>query len=138
MNAIPISTAKKETVPLTLGNRTYELSLTLNCMEAIQKDFGSLGDVYDALGKLDQVKHLIVILVNEAIDNHNDDSDEKWSYVDERYVGRKVSADDINSLAVVISKCFGVSLPEPEKTVGDDIPDEMLEELTEIPESEKN
>lgn len=139
MNAIPVSTAKKETVTLTLGKRSYEVALTLNLIEEIQKSTeGGLDGVFKNIGEIGYLKWLIAKLVNEAVDAHNDESDEKWEYVTEGYVGRKITYNGIQDITRVVFACFGASLPDGEKVTGEDISDEMKQELEDIPENEKN
>ncbi|MBR3869001.1 MAG: hypothetical protein IKM66_06770 [Clostridia bacterium] len=143
MKAIPVTNAKKEYVELKLGNRTYELSLTLNAIIELQNIFGDLTSVTEKSRDLNQLLIIFRILVNDAVDNHNDDfPEDKWSHVDERYIGRKLNLTNLASLKGIIPAVFGVSLPETKNEESDEtvVSDEMKELLDEIPDNddEKN
>lgn len=143
MKAIPVTNAKKEFVELTLGKRTYKLSLTLNAIIELQKEYGDLSSVMEKSKDLNQLLIIFRILVNEAVANHNDDFPEDvWEHVDERYIGRKLNLTNIASLKGIIPAVFGVSLPETKTEEADEtvVSDEMQELLDEIPDNddEKN
>lgn len=143
MKAIPVTNAKKEFVELTLGKRTYKLSLTLNAIIELQKEYGDLSSVMEKSKDLNQLLIIFRILVNEAVANHNDDfPEDKWEHVDERYIGRKLNLTNIASLKGIIPAVFGVSLPETKTEEADEtvVSDEMQELLDEIPDNddEKN
>ena len=144
MKAIPVSNAKKEFVELTLGKRTYKLSLTLNAIMELQKEYGDLSSVMDKSKDLNQLLIIFRILVNEAVDNHNDDHPgDKWEHVDEKYIGRKINLANISELKGIIPAVFGVSLPETKAEESDEtvVSDEMQELLDELPDNnddEKN
>ena len=128
MKAIPVTNAKKEYVELKLGNRTYELSLTLNAIIELQNIFGDLTSVTEKSRDLNQLLIIFRILVNDAVDNHNDDfPEDKWSHVDERYIGRKLNLTNLASLKGIIPAVFGVSLPETKNEESDEtvVSDEM-------------
>ncbi len=135
MNARIINQAnsRPRSVPFELGGRTYDLTLTLNALDEIQTEFGALENIdLEALGTL---KRLFAILINEAVDDHNDENAEKWEHVDERYVGRKLTIDSINDAVDVIIRVFGVSLPDAPEAEGE-ITDEMREALAGLPDLE--
>ncbi len=143
MKAIPVSNAKKEYVEFKLGNRTYKLSLTLNAIIELQNEYGDLTSVMEKSRDLNQLLVIFRILVNDAIDNHNDDfPEDKWEHVDERYIGRKLNLTNIASLKGIIPAVFGVSLPETKNEESDEtvVSDEIREFLDEIPDNddEKN
>lgn len=143
MKAIPVTNAKKEYVELKLGNRTYELSLTLNAIIELQNEYGDLTSVMEKSRDLNQLLIIFRILVNDAVDNHNDDfPEDKWSHVDERYIGRKINLTNMASLKGIIPAVFGVSLPETKNEESDEtvVSDEMKELLDELPDNddEKN
>lgn len=138
MNAIPVATAKKETVEFQLGKRTYKLALTLNAINELQKMYGSLDAVFEKSQQINSLLEIFKILVNEAVDNHNDDfPNDKWEYVDERFIGRKIDITNIRNLKGILFEVFGVSLPE-KKTEEDEtvVSNEMKELLDEIPEDD--
>lgn len=139
MKAIPVTTAKKEYVELKLGNRTYKLALTLNAISELQKIYGDLNAVLVKSQSINSLLEIFKILVNEAVDNHNDDCpDDKWDYVDERYIGRKLNVFNISNLKGILFAVFGVSLPEKKTEETDEtvVSAEMQELLDEIPEDD--
>lgn len=132
------SDIKKQPVIFELCDKKYELSLTLNVIDEIQKMFGSL-DKLD-LSDIGALLKLTEFLVNEAVDNHNDDClpEEKLSYITSKYIGRKITKDSMSYLVDTITAVFGVSLPSPETEEGADVTEEMIAELADLPEIEKN
>lgn len=139
MKAIPVSNAKKESVDLKLGDRTYALSLTLNAIIELQKEYEDISLVMEKAQDLNQLLIIFRILVNEAVDNHNDDfPDDQWKHVDEKYIGRKIDLSNISALKGIIPAVFGVSLPASKEEETDEtvVSDDMRELLDEIPENE--
>lgn len=139
MKAIPVTTAKKEYVELNLGNRTYKIALTLNAISELQKIYGDLNAVLVKSQSIESLLEIFKILVNEAVDNHNDDSpDDKWDYVEERYIGRKLNVFNIKNLRGMLLAVFGASLPEKKTEATDEtvVSAEMQELLDEIPEDD--
>lgn len=139
MKAIPVTTAKKDYIDLELGKRTYKLALTLNAIVELQNLYGDLTAVLEKSRDLKQILTIFKILINEAVDNHNDDCpDEKWGYVDEKYIGRKLNISNIKKLSGLLPAVFGVSLPEKKAEETDEtvVSAEMQELLDEIPEDE--
>lgn len=136
MKAHIIATAKKETIPFGLAGKTYELSLTLNVINELQKKFGDLEKAADRLSDLDSLLWIFKTLINDAVDNHNDDSDDKWGYVDERYIGRKITKDMLPEMTDTFIECFGISLPDSEDTKGSEMPDDLKALVDDIEEDD--
>jgi hypothetical protein len=141
MKAIPITTAKKNTVDLPIGNRVYPVALSLHILDMIQSEFGSLQEAIDKSNDVTVMARLIYLLIDDAVFCHNEEIDEeaeKWKPLSEEYIARKISVQDLVDLNPLLVKCFLGSLPDSEPINGEEIPDEALEVLSDIPVTEKN
>lgn len=141
MKAIPITTAKKTTVDLPIGDKIYPVHLSLATLDVIQKEFGSLQGAIEKSDKISVLVRLIYLLIDDAIFIHNEEvecEEDKWKTVSEAYLLRKISVHDMEILNPILLKCFLGSLPEAEETIGEDVTDEALEALADIPVTEKN
>ena len=125
------SDVKKNTQPITIGGKTYNISFTLNVIDEIQAKYGDLNKLADVVGKTSELKWLITVLVNEAIEEHNEDyPDEKWDMVTESYIGRRIDSFNLNSFTKAIFAALGASMPA-DKSIGN-IDDELEAELADI------
>lgn len=99
-------------VPFTLDGRTYDLKLTFWVEAEICQRFGG---VLEAMKGSDMLKNLLTILtllINEAVDIHNDASrEDPWDHLDERYVGRHLSHRDTKTIADTVSQVLQMSRP---------------------------
>ena len=141
MKAIPITTAKKNTVDLPIGNRVYPVALSLHILDMIQNEFGSLQKAIDKSNDVTVMARLLYLLIDDAVFVHNEETDEeaeKWKPLSEEYIARKISVQDLVDLNPLLVKCFLGSLPDSEPINGEEIPDEALEVLSDIPVTEKN
>ena len=141
MKAIPITTAKKNTVDLPIGDKIYPVALSLATLNTIQKEFGSLNDAIEESENIDVLVRLIYLLIDDAIFIHNEEAESeeaKWKPVSEEYLARKISINDMKILNPLLVECYLGSLPDSEPVKGEDIPDEALEALSDIPVTEKN
>ncbi len=141
MKAIPITTAKKNTVDLPIGNRVYPVALSLHILDTIQNEFGSLDVALEDSKDPKVMSRLIYLLVDDAIFVHNEetaDEKEKWQPLSEEYIRRKISILDVKEMNPLLLECFLGSLPESEPIKGEEIPDEALAVLSDIPVTEKN
>lgn len=141
MKAIPVTTAKKTTVDLPIGEKIYPVHLSLDVLNSIQKEFGSLNTAIEKSDKIDVLVRLIYLLVDDAIFIHNEEAEkeeDKWKEISERYIAHKISVQDMNILNPLLLECFLGSLPEAEESIGEDVTDEALAALADIPVTEKN
>ena len=141
MKAIPITTAKKNTVDLPIGDKIYPVALSLATLNTIQKEFGSLNDAIEESENIDVLVRLIYLLIDDAIFIHNEEAESeeaKWKTVSEEYLARKISINDMKILNPLLVECYLGSLPDSEPVKGEDIPDEAFEALSDIPVTEKN
>lgn len=119
MNAI-ICETKERRVPLTIGGKTYNVALTLNCIEQLQERYGELENVFGASSEVKQLKWILAVFINDAVDAYNDDHDVKLEHVTESYIGRKIDIGNISEYTDVLMQTFGVSLPTAEELPEDD------------------
>lgn len=119
MKAI-ICETKERRVPLTIGGRTYNVALTLNCIEQLQERYGDLNNVFEASSEVKQLKWILAVLINDAVDAYNDDHDDKLEHISEAYIGRKIDIRNIDEYTNILMQTFGVSLPTVEGDPEDD------------------
>lgn len=119
MKAIICETKERRT-PLTIGGKTYDIALTLNCIEKFQEKYGDLENVFDASGEVRELKWILAVLINDAVDAYNDDHDDKLEHVTEGFVGRKIDINNIKAYTDVLMQTFGASLPTAEELPEDD------------------
>ncbi|MBQ2775167.1 MAG: hypothetical protein IJF40_04690 [Clostridia bacterium] len=131
MNA-RICETKQKYVPFALGGREYPLSLALNCIEAFQERYGEVDKVLEKSAQIKELKWIIATLVNEAVEVHNEETEDKWERVTESYVGRHISADDISECMSALMRVFGVSLPV--KEIDPAAEAELAEAVGDVPE----
>jgi len=84
---------------ITVNGQQYPIAFTLNVMEAIQQEYGSMEKWMNALepgeGEEIKIKDLIWIfkeMINEGIDIENEEKGEKRAFLSHKQVGRIVSA----------------------------------------------
>ena len=103
----------EKTVEFEFCGRKYPLKATMNVEADIQEQ---LGDISSALTEGNVFRNLIkllVILLNEAVDIHNDNHpDDQWEPVTERFVGRHITHDDAEKISNTIIEVFTGSRPE--------------------------
>ncbi len=119
MNAI-ICETKERRVPLTIGGKTYNVALTLNCIEQLQERYASLRMSLERRVRSNNLSGSLAVLINDAVDAYNDDHDVKLEHVTESYIGRKIDIGNISEYTDVLMQTFGVSLPAAEELPEDD------------------
>lgn len=114
----------ERTTPYTLNGRTYYLKATWNVEAEVQDRFGSVKAVLEKKEKLfKNLLSVLTILINEAIDIHNETSNEQWEFVTEKYVGRHIDMSDPLKILYLITDVFIRSSPESEKNRDEDFDD---------------
>lgn len=136
MKAIICETKERRT-PLTIGGRTYDIALTLNCIEKFQEKYGDIENVFDASGEVRELKWILAVLINDAVDAYNDDHEDKLEHVTESYVGRKIDIGNISEYTDVLMQTFGVSLPTAEELPEDDELNAAVDAVAEAAELEE-
>lgn len=83
---------------LKTRNETFPFTYSLNVMEALQNEFGSLNEWSDMVepkdGSEPKIKALLFFFkeaINEGIDIENENSDQPRKFVNERKVGRIIT-----------------------------------------------
>lgn len=83
---------------LKTKNETFPFTYSLNVMEALQNEFGSLNEWSDMVepkdGSEPKIKALLFFFkeaINEGIDIENENSDQPRKFVNERKVGRIIT-----------------------------------------------
>ena len=115
-----MSDLKPKGTKLKLGNNEYGLRFTLNAIDDIQDYFNipiqNLGDLLkDPKNQIKNLKYLLKILINEDIDCVKDETGEEKNYVDERFVGRHINAQNMHQMMSTIFKAFSDGTPESEE-----------------------
>ena len=141
MNA-RVSETKKTTVPFELGGVTYELAITLNVIEEIQRLKGDFSDAMsEALGDVGLLKELFLLIFNDAVENWNEDHPaEQRPLFTAKSLGRRLTYGHIEQLQGLLFTLVGASMPDAPETKGGDVTDEMGELLAgeTVEEDEKN
>ena len=141
MNA-RVSETKKTTVPFELGGVTYELAITLNVIEEIQRLKGDFSDAMtEALGDIGMLKELFLLIFNEAVEVWNEDHpEEKRQLFTAKSLGRRLTYGHIEQLQELLFTLVGASMPDAPETKGAEVTGEMGELLAgeAFEEEEKN
>jgi len=112
-----MSDLKPKATTIQLGDKEYGLLFTINAIDEIQDKFdcpiseiGELMQDYKKTFKI--VRFLLTVLINEAID----DAERGEAHVDERFIGRKLTPDNISSMKIKVFSSFKSGLPASEET----------------------
>lgn len=88
---------------LETKNKVYPFVFNVNVLEDLQDEYGSFQKWVDTVGntingdksvepRIKDIKRALMLMINEGIDIENESSDEKQEFVNERQVGRIMSA----------------------------------------------
>ena len=109
-----MSEIKDNRIPLEIGGKTYMIMLSLNLIDTFQDKYESLENLVEEFKNTQALKWIIAQFINESVDNHNDENSDKWQYVDEKWVGRKLSIfEDMIMVRDTLLKAFKMSMPIP-------------------------
>lgn len=121
---------KEQMVYIDYKDKKYPMIFTLNCMETIQEKYGSMEAWMEELGKKDEngekaepniklLKFGLGLMINEAIDIENEDKEEseKMPLVDDKTIGRIVTALGLSETNKKLSETViaSTNTGEPEK-----------------------
>jgi hypothetical protein len=114
-----MSALKPKGEKIKLGNNEYCLRFTLNAIDDIQEHFNigisELDKLFDdERNRIKNLRYLLTVLINEDIDCENDETGEKRSHVDERYVGRQIHAGNMAAIMNSVYKAFSVQSTDPD------------------------
>jgi hypothetical protein len=106
--------------PIKLGDKEYGLLFTINAIDDIQDHFDiAILDITELLNdpkkQIKAIRYLLTVLINEGIDWQNDHGGDE-PHVDERYVGRLITAQNINYVVGSILAAFSSGAPESDET----------------------
>ena len=98
---------------IKLGGEEFGLLFSINAIDEIQDHFdipiSKLTDVLkDQRAIFKNLKYILTVLINEGID----DEENERRHVEERWVGRKITANNIQSLTKDILLAFSEGSPE--------------------------
>lgn len=98
---------------INLSGKEYGLLFTINAIDDIQDKFDApisdIGELMQDYKKTYKVlRYLLTVLINEAID----DAENGEPHVTEKYIGRKLTPDNIPALQTAIFAAFSAGSPE--------------------------
>lgn len=106
------SKVKERVTMFSFDGKEYPLKLTFNVIADIQDEFGDIESFLKAMDRLRNQIWLLCVLLNEAVDIHNDEHEEQWEHFTESQVGRKINVKDIEDIANCIYQVLELSFPE--------------------------
>ncbi len=115
-----MSDLKPKGKKINLGGKEYGLKFTLNAIDDIQDHFDiaieDLGKLFsDSKTRIKNLRYLLTLLINEDIDCVKDETGEGIAHVDERFVGRHIDAQNMQSMVTAIMKSFTAGTPESDE-----------------------
>lgn len=109
---------------IKIDDKERKLTFTINVIDELQEHYDmAIGKVIEMMFGTEEdearksysmIRKVLTVLINEDVEMHNDDNDDKWELVDEKYVGRKVSQENILEVGMAILKAWSASLPPKE------------------------
>jgi len=101
---------------IMLGGQEFGLLFSINAIDDIQDHYDIpishlielLNDERDTFKNL---RYILTVLINEGIDDEENDR----PHVEERWVGRKITAGNIHELGDSILRAFNEGTPEPDE-----------------------
>jgi hypothetical protein len=108
-------------VPINIDGKERHLLFTVNVIDDIQEHYNLpiAEAVIKTMSKdkesFSHLRYILMVLINEDVEIHNDESDEKWKPVTEKYVGRKITIDNAGIVAAAMFTAFTRSLPKSDE-----------------------
>lgn len=109
-------------VPVKIDDKERKLLFTLNVIDEIQEYYDqSIGEVLKTAFAEDAesqrrsygiIRKILTVLINEDVEMHNEEQEEKWDKVDEKYVGRRIGQHNLEYIAIKILEAWSGSLPK--------------------------
>lgn len=106
---------------LETDSEKFPLAFTLNVMESIQDEYGTLSEWSELIRNqkepnIKALKFFITEAINEGIDIENEKSDEKRAPITSSKAGRIVTEIGLKKVANTITKMITESMPHDEKS----------------------
>lgn len=108
-----MSDMKPAVTKVELGGKEYSLLCTINAIDDIQDHFDmpitKVGDLMkDERTVYKALRFLLTTLINEGIE----DSESGEPHVEERFIGRKITPDNMEQIRTAVFKSFKSDMPE--------------------------
>lgn len=110
---------------INIDGKERKLTFTINVIDELQEHYDmAIGKVIETMFGAEEdesrksysmIRKVLTVLINEDVEMHNDDNEDKWELVDEKYVGRRVSQENILEVGMTILKAWSASLPPKEE-----------------------
>ena len=106
---------------LETNSEKFPLAFTLNVMEALQDEYGTLSEWSELIRNqkepnIKALKFFITEAINEGIDIENEKSDEKRAPITSSKAGRIITEIGLKKVANTITKMITESMPHDEKS----------------------
>ena len=106
---------------LETDSEKFPLAFTLNVMEALQEEYGTLSEWSELIRNqkepnIKALKFFITEAINEGIDIENEKSDEKRAPITSAKAGRIITEIGLKKVANTITKMITESMPHDEKS----------------------
>jgi hypothetical protein len=112
-------------IEINIDGKQRSLLFTINVIDELQERYDLA--IYEVIQKLFSeeekdkkesykvLKCITTVLINEDVAIHNDESEEKWEEVTEKYIGRKLTIENMGYVAILILKAYQNSLTTSEE-----------------------
>lgn len=102
---------------IILNGKEYGLRFTLNAIDDIQDHFNTpienITELFEnTKTSIKAIRYLLTVLINEDIDYKNDINGTNEPHLDERQIGRMITAQNMKEMVQAILSSFSSSVPE--------------------------
>lgn len=111
------SQALLKTTELVINGEKYDISFSLNVINKIQEEFGSLDDIFNKIDNT-EVKAIIrifEILINDCIDRERIFEKKERPYIDTKVLEYLIGISNLQYYSSLLLDALGVSLPDAEE-----------------------
>ncbi len=112
---------KEKTVPFEFDGKEYPLALNFNVIAEIQDKYGDLDTCFSGMDKARTQIWLLCTLLNEAVEIHNEKSQDQWDKLTESQVGRRIDTQTVNEMLESLTEVVREGLPDGEETEKNEI-----------------
>lgn len=118
-----VNETKRRSVIFNFDGHDLELILGLSAIADMQEEFGDLEKAFADMSINSLIK-IATILINDAIEEHNEKFSPAWQRYSTREVGRLIGFDRAEELRDALFTVMGISLPDAEEE-GNELTPEM-------------